>query len=335
MATVVISQDEVARLLPMDACIDLMAGALASLTRGDSLLPLRSMLRLPSSPNIFATMPAFAATTKTVGVKVLTVFPGNHGGEFDSHQGAVLIFETEHGTLQAVIDATAITTIRTAAVSALATRLLALEDATELAILGTGTQGRSHLEAIRLVRPIEHVRVWSRHSDHARALAELAESQYHVAATVAPNAERAVRGAHVVCTVTAATEPVLEGAWLSPGAHVNAVGACTPTARELDTTAVARARVYVDRRESALAEAGDLLIPMREGAIDARHIVAELGEVVAGSAPGRRSREEITVFESLGLAVEDLAAAHYVHQAALAEGLGTTMELGGRRHVHY
>jgi len=334
MATVVISQDEVARLLPMRECIDLMADALAALTRGDALLPLRSMLRLPNSPNIFATMPSFSAPVKAVGVKVLTVFPENHGGEYDSHQGAVLLFETENGTLQAVIDATAITMIRTAAVSALATRLLAVEDATELAILGAGTQAHSHLEAIPLVRPIERVRIWSRNSDHARALAEVAVSR-GLTAVVAPNAKQAVSGAHVVCTVTASADPVLEGAWLSPGAHVNAVGACTPRARELDTDAVARARVFVDRRESALAEPGDLLIPMKEGAIDASHIVAEIGEVVAGTAKGRRSPDEITIFESLGIAVEDLAAAHYVHRAALNEGLGTTVELGGRRHAHY
>lgn len=331
MPTLIISQDEVARLLPLDRCIAAMEQCLSALARGEAVLPLRSVMRLPDSPNVFATMPAFLGSGPSLGVKVITVFPGNHGSSLDSHQGAVLLFDACDGSLRAVVDATAITTIRTAAVSALATRLLAREDASELAILGAGVQGRAHLDAIALVRPITRVRVWSRNTDRARVLAALAEERHGIAAVVEPDAERAVRGASIVCTTTSSSTPVLMGEWLSPGTHVNAIGACTPAAREIDTESVVRSRLFVDRRESALAEPGDILVPLREGAIEPSHIVAELGAVAAGLAAGRRNGEEITLFKALGLAVEDLAAADLVCRAAPDEGLGTTVELGGRR----
>jgi ornithine cyclodeaminase/alanine dehydrogenase-like protein (mu-crystallin family) len=317
----------------MPACIDLMAEALSALARGDVALPLRTMLRLPGTPNILACMPSFLATRNVAGVKVITVFPGNHGTALDSHQGAVLLFDGDTGALLAIMDATAITTIRTAAVSALATRLLAREDADELAILGAGVQGTAHLAAIPHVRPIARVRIWSRNTERARALAMEAEELHGLHAVVEATPERAVRGASIICTTTSSTTPVLEGRWLSPGAHVNAVGACTPTARELDTEAVVRSRLFVDRRESALAEPAEIIAPMLEGAIDQDHIIAEIGEIAAGMKPGRGSDEEITLFESLGLAVEDLASADFLYHAAQSEQAGTWVELGGHRHA--
>ena len=330
---VVLDRHDVSRLLPMHECVDVMAGALASVARGNAILPLRPMIRLPDSPNIFALMPAYLGEPKSVGVKVLTVFPVNHGTPIDAHQGAVLLFEADHGRLLAILDATTVTAIRTAAVSALATRLLARDDAEELAILGAGTQGRMHLEAMTVVRPVRHVRVWSRTTEHARALARLAREKFDLSAEVCSTPAHAVDSASIVCTTTAAATPVLEGTWLRPGAHVNAVGACIPTTRELDTEAVRRARLYVDRRESALAEPGDILVPLREGAIGTDHIVAEIGELLieGGERFRRRNEDEVTLFKSLGLAVEDLAAAHHVYRKAQATGAGTWIALGGAR----
>jgi len=328
---VVLDRNDVTRLLPMDECIEVMASALATVARGDAILPLRPMIRLPDSPNIFALMPAYLGEPKSVGVKVLTVFPVNHGTAIDAHQGAVLLFEAEHGRLVAILDATTVTAIRTAAVSAVATRLLAREDAEDLAILGAGTQGVMHLHAMTVVRPIRRLRVWSRTTEHARALAQLARERFDLHAEVASTPTHAAERSSIVCTTTASPTPILEGASLTPGAHVNAVGACIPTTRELDTELVRRARLYVDRRESALAEPGDILVPLREGAISTDHIIAEIGELLLekGARLGRRSEDEITLFKSLGLAVEDLAAAHHVYQKAAAGGVGNWIVLGG------
>src|SRR5262249_55882816 len=201
------------------------------------------------------------------GLKVITIFPGNEGSDFDSHQGAVLLFEADHGSLVAMIDASSITGIRTAAVSGAATRALAREDAGDLAILGSGVQAGTHLEAMTVVRRLRRVRVWSRHPASARAYAERESKRHGMRVEPMASAREAVSGADLICTTTAAKEPVLQGEWLAPGAHINAVGACFPATRELDTKAVLRSRLYVDRRESALNEAGDFLIPRKEGAL--------------------------------------------------------------------
>jgi ornithine cyclodeaminase len=214
-------------------------------------------------------------------------------------------------------------------VSGVATRLLARADASVLAILGSGVQARSHLDAMLAVRPIERVRVWSRSEEHALRFARSEGLRRGRTIETCRSAEEAVRGALVVCTTTAAREPVLEGRWLAPGAHVNAVGACFAGARELDTEAVRRARVFVDRLESALAEAGDLLIPMSEGAIDASHVVGELGDLLLGNLEGRRSPEEVTLFESLGIAIEDVAVARYLLGKADAAHAGAIFDLEG------
>lgn len=322
---------DVTRLLPMAACIETMADTLSALARGQAIQPLRTMLRLPGGGGIFGVMPAQVDTPDAFGLKVITVFPGNEGTRYDSHQGAVLLFEPHHGTLVAVMDASSMTGIRTAAVSGVATRALARPDAGDLGILGTGVQARTHLEAMQAVRTLRRVRVWSRHNENRTAFAAWALQQFGIAVEPVTTAREAVLGADLVCTVTSARTPVLEGAWLSPGAHVNAVGSSLPTARELDTEAVRRSRLYVDRRESAFNEAGDFLIPRAEGAIDDHHIRGELGEVLIGTAPGRQSDEDITLFKSLGLAVEDVAGAWVVWQAAERQHAGTVVELGGVR----
>ena len=339
---IVLSQRDIGELLSMRACIEIMAGALGALARGESLVPLRTMIRLPSpgdggataergrprnQTDIFALMPAYVGSPAAVGAKIITVFPGNHGTKLDSHQGAVLLFNASNGALEAVLDATAITSIRTAAVSALATKLLAREDADDLAIIGSGVQARMHLEAISLVRKIERVRIWSRSKANARALRDA----FAPAAEVFDSAEDAVRGASIICVTTSATEPVLHGEWVAPGAHLNVVGAATPRAREVDTEMIRRSRLFVDSRVSALNEAGDIMIPIQEGEIGPEHIVAEIGELVAGLKTYRREAADITLFKSLGLAVEDIASAQYVHARALERGAGMMIDLGGVR----
>ena len=331
MDVLIVNQREVAKLLPMGECMDVMADALRALAEGDAVLPLRTIVRLPDGRSAFGAMPAYLGRPASMGLKVVTVFPGNEGTRYDSHIGAVLLFDVEHGRLLAIMDASAVTAIRTAAVSGLATRLLAREGASTRALLGSGVQAMTHLEAVRLARPIARVRVWSRSAERAARFAERAGARFGVPVDAVGSARDAVDGADVVCTVTSAREPVLRGEWLAPGAHLNVVGSSQPTAREVDTEAVRRARLYVDRRVSTLAEAGDFLVPKREGAIGDDHIVGEVGELLLGRVPGRRSADEITLFKSLGLAIEDVAAAHRVHERAVATGAGSRVELGGER----
>lgn len=311
----------------MPECIRLMEEALASLARGEVMLPLRPVIRVPDTSNAFAVMPAYSSALPALGAKLITVFPGNHGSDLDSHQGVVALFDAERGNLAAIIDAISITAIRTAAVSAVATKLLARRGASRLAILGSGVQARTHVQAMLAVREFESVCIWSRRTEHARLLAGEFETDDRAAFEVAATSDDAVRDADVICTVTAAREPVLHGTALQPGAHLNAVGASLPTTRELDTDAVRSARIFVDRRESALNEAGDLLIPMKAGDLEASAIVAEIGELLIGSKPGRRSDTEITLFKSLGLAIEDLACAVYLRQEAERSGSGRWIEL--------
>ena len=327
MEIVIVNQEDVRRLLPMATCIDVMASALHTLAEGDAVQPLRSAMWLPDRSGLLGLMPAYlGGDVSVMGVKAISVMMGDHG-DGDSHQGTVTLFDRKDGRPLAIVDARAITAIRTAAVSAVATRLLARQEASNLAILGSGVQARSHLEAIRTVRPLRRIRVWSRTAAHAQAYAEWAATEHGVTVEVSPTAQGAVTGASIVCTVTAAPEPILEGAWLSPGAHVNAVGSSVSFTRELDTAAVARSRLFVDRRESTVNEAGDYLFPLEEGAIDEDHIQAEIGDVLLGRAAGRQTGEEITLFKSLGLGVEDVAAAHYVYRQALSQGVGSTVDL--------
>jgi ornithine cyclodeaminase len=331
MSTLIISQDLVPELLPMGECVDAMAEALGALARGDAVLPLRTMVWMPDRSGLLGTMPGYLGSPKSLGIKIIAYLPGNHGTDRDSHQGAVLLFDTENGELLAMIDASSITAIRTAAASGLATRLLAREDAGDLAILGTGVQASAHLDAMRAVRTLRRVRVCSRSIEQAKTFARHHQKTLGIPIEAVASAKEAVAGADLICTATASPDPVLLGDWIAEGAHVNAVGACFPKARELDTAAVVRSRLFVDRRESALAEAGDFLIPKSEGAIGDDHILGEIGEIVIGRLPGRRSRGEITLFKSLGIAVEDLAAAHRIHERALKLGKGISVEFGGRR----
>jgi ornithine cyclodeaminase/alanine dehydrogenase-like protein (mu-crystallin family) len=330
MKVLILSQGDVRKLLTMPECIDLMSDTLASVSKGEAVQPLRTKMMVPDA-GLLGMMPAYLAPGKSLGIKILTVFHANHGTEYDSHQGAVLYFEGVHGSLKAILDASAVTAIRTAAVSGLATRLLARPDASELALLGSGVQAFTHLEAMMAVRPIKRVRVWNRTPEHATEFAARESKRYGVTIVTAPTAEQAVRGAHIVCTTTSSKEPVLKGDWLSPGVHINAAGSSIPSARELDTPAVARSRLFVDRRESTLNEAGDFLFPKKEGVIDDSHIRGELGELILGRVKGRETPGDITLFKSLGIGVEDVASARFVYDKAEKLGAGKSVEFGGQR----
>jgi ornithine cyclodeaminase len=324
MNVLVLSYDDVVRLLTMEACIEVMADALRTTSKGGAVLPLRSLVWMPDRTGMIGLMPGFLDAPTTLGLKVVSIFPGNHGSGFDSHQGVVMLFDTRHGSPRAIIDASSITAIRTAAVSGVATRALARDTAGDLAILGSGVQAATHLAAMRAVRKIRRVRVWSRNQVNAQRFADKSS----ISVEVMPTARAAVEGADLICTTTAAREPVLEGAWIAPGAHINAVGACFAATRELDTPAVARSRLIVDRRESTLNESGDFLFAKKDGAIGDDHIAGELGDLLLRRFVGRRSAEEITLFKSLGIAIEDLAAAHYVYTQAVARGGGVSVPLG-------
>ena len=320
-AVLVLNQHEVEELLDMEGCIEAMAEVLASLARGELHQPLRFVVRPPAETNLIGLMPAHRSGPHAVySLKTVCVFPDNPARGLDAHQGSVTLFDGTNGQVRTLMNASAITAIRTAAVSAVATRALAREDANELAIVGAGVQARSHVEAMRAIRPFAAIRITSRTFEHARALAA------DVGAEAVERAEDAVRGADVVVTATTSREPVVKREWLKPGAHVNAVGSYSPPSRELDTATVADAGFYVDRRESAENEAGEYVVPLNEGAIGPDHIRGELGEVLTGAAAGRRSPDELTVFKSLGLAVEDLAAAEYVVRRAQETGAGTRVE---------
>ena len=324
----VLTNDEIARLLPMGACIELMAEALAGLARGQAQQPLRLVVRPEGAAGLMALMPAYrGGASPAFGLKAIGVFPGNVERGLDSHQGALMLFDGETGELRALLNASEVTAIRTAAVSAVATRVLAREDAGDLAIFGSGVQARSHLAALALVRRLRRVRVASLRFDRARAFAAEQQGRHDFPVEAVATAAEAVRGADLVVTATSAAEPVLRGEWIGPGTHLNVVGASLPDRREVDGATMAAARVYVDRRESAENEAGDYRLAVREGAIPKDHIRAELGEVLIGKAPGRSEPDEITLFKSLGLAVEDLWSAAYLYERAREAGGGAWVEL--------
>ena len=330
MELLIINGQQVRELMPMAACMDVMEDALRALGRGEAHNPLRSFTWLPDKRGLLAAMPAL--NEEAMGIKVISIMPENINTAYESHMGAVMLFDATYGRPLALIDASEVTSIRTAAVSGVATRLLANATASDLAILGTGVQADVHLEAMMVARDIKRVRAWSRSAENREKFAARVKSRFGVAVELAQTAQAAVEGADIICTVTSSHEPVLQGAWLSPGAHLNVVGAATATAREVDTAAMVKSRLFVDRRESVLNEAGDYLIPRSEGAVGDSHILAELGEILLGQHPGRTSAAEITLFKSLGLAVEDLASAQYIYQQAVAQGVGTPVEFGSTRH---
>ena len=341
MKLLILTHSEVEQLLPTSECIAVMGAALAALARGEADQPLRTIFKPDRVKGVMAMMPAFlsAGTSAAMltrgllpsdspmfGLKAICVFPGNAARGLDAHQGGVMLFDGTTGVPLALVNASAITAIRTAAVSALATSVLAREDAAELAIIGAGVQARTHLSAMACVRPIKRARIVGGRFESAQKFAKEMQPQFPFPVEPVETAEASVRDADLIVTATTAREPVVQRDWISPGAHINAIGTFSPNAREIDTATMAAATLFCDARESVLNEAGDYLLAAQEGAIGPDHIRAELGEVLIKTRPGRTSRDEITLFKSLGLAIEDLAAAAHVYRKAEAETAGTWVE---------
>ena len=304
--------DEVFRLLDPKTCVGLMRDTLLALEEGVSRQYLRTWVRLPDD-DILGLMPAYL-NDKVMGVKAISIFHHNTAKGLPSHQGLVLLFCSETGAPLCAVDGNAITQIRTGAVSAVATDLLARPDACKLALIGSGAQARSHLLAIREVRCLSKVSVYDSNLAFAANFASWALAEAGVHVEVAASVSAATADADIICTLTPSATPVLHLADVSAGAHINAVGASTATNRELSSDLARQARFFGDRKESVMNEAGDFLIPLGEGAYDADHFLGELGELISGKVKGRLESDDITIFESLGLAVEDLAAALYVYQ---------------------
>ena len=314
-----LDESEVARCLDMTSLIPLMRDTMARFSRRECVQPVRQSLRIRPANGFYGVMPAHVPGPNgdpgAFGLKSVSFFPSNDALGVPTHLATVLLLDPTTGALVAMMDGRLITEMRTAAVSAVSVDVLARQGPTTLALLGSGVQARSHLEAIRHVRPLRHVRVWSRRRERALQFVRLMHSSVSCAVSAVPSIEEALQGADVVVTATSATDPIVKAAMLAPGMHLAVVGSSSPKMRELDSEAVAKCRLWVDSREAAQVEAGDILIPLREGRIDESHIVGELGDAVDGRS-GRRDDQEITMFKSLGLAVEDVATAQQVVRKA-------------------
>lgn len=322
--TFCLSEADIRAVLPMTDLIGAMEAALSAFSSGQVVQPVRPVVEMGETA-FFAAMPGFIRDPPTLGAKLVAVLGANQERGLPTHRASILLFDPETGALIALMDGRLITEMRTAAVSAVSAKYMARADAGVLTILGSGVQARSHLAALTLWRSFREVRVWSPTLAHVRQFA--AESSVPV--RVCPSAAEAVRGAGVVVLATASATPVIEDAWVTPGAHVISVGACRPNQREMDPALIARARAVVDSRAAALQESGDIVMGVREGFFTPAHIVAELGEVISGKAAGRTAESEITVFKSLGLAVEDLVAAHLAYRRARELGKGVEIDLDG------
>jgi alanine dehydrogenase len=322
--TLCLSEADVRAVLPMTDLIGVMETALAAFSSGQVVQPVRPVVDMGEA-GIFAAMPGFLRHPAVLGAKLVAVMGANQARGLPTHRASILLLDPETGALVALMDGRLITEMRTAAVSAVSAKYMARADAGVLAILGSGVQARSHLAALTLWHAFPEVRAWSPTPDHVRQFA----TESTVPVRVCRSAAEAVRGAEVVVLATSSAAPVVEDAWVAPGAHVVSVGACRPNQREMDPALVARARVVVDSRASAFQESGDIVMGLGEGRFARGHVVAELGELVSGSMPGRTSLSEVTVFKSLGLAVEDLAAAHLALERARQQDKGVEIDLGG------
>ena len=319
---VLLSEQDVRIVLSMRDLIDAMEAALARFSSHEVTQPLRSVIEVGLQRAFVGVMPAFISDPPALGTKVVSVFGSNAAVGLPTHLATIMLLDPMTGELLAIMDGRFITEARTAAVSAVSTKHLARGDASRLAIIGSGIQARSHLEAIAMVRTLRDVRVWSPTPDHRSAFVREMRPRVDASIVAAASARDAVDGADLVVLATASREPVVHSEWIAEGAHICAVGACRPDQREMDTELVRRGRVFVDSREGALAEAGDLVIPLKAGAFADTHLRGELGEVALGTVAGRTSSDDVTIFKSLGMAVEDVAAAHLAYIKAAERGLG-------------
>lgn len=303
-----IDRDEIARRLTYDLCIPIVREAMIAFSRGDTKQLLRSILPLADG-RLFGVMPGAMGGRAVFGAKLISVFPENFAKGVQSHQGVVVLFDPDTGAPICVLHAGEITAIRTAAASAVATDALARPDAARLALLGYGEQAHTHARAINKVRKLSAITVWGRSPERAQAFAAEMQAELAMPVTPAPTARAAVADADIICTVTSAKEPILEGQWLRPGAHVNVVGSSYAGPVEVDNDLVVRSRFFADSREGVIAQGAEFLRAKQAGLIGDDHIAGEIGQVLAGAVEGRRSANEITAYKSLGHIVQDLASA--------------------------
>ncbi|WP_333830122.1 ornithine cyclodeaminase family protein [Pararhodobacter sp.] len=318
----ILSNADVAALLPMAEAIEVVDAVMRVVSAGGAQLPLRHAVPV-GGRNMMGVMSGALETPHCYGVKLLSLFPDNPARGLSGHRGALVLFEPETGGAVAMMDAGLLTAIRTAAASAVATRALARPDATRLTIIGTGEQAEHHLEAMLSVRPVRALHVVGRRAEKTAEFARHAAARYPaLTITHGIDVQEGVRGADILCTVTSSATPVVMGDWLEEGQHLNVVGASIPVKREIDDKAVLRAQVYTDYRPSFFAQAGEIVEMIKAGTLDEAHLKAEIGEVLAGQAPGRQQREAITLYRSLGVTAQDLAAAQHVLTRAIEDGRG-------------
>jgi ornithine cyclodeaminase len=323
----VLTHDEVERALPLPDCIEAIDAAMREFSRGNAVVPLRIGLPIPDASGRLVVMPGFLGAPRSFGLKIVAKYARPSGDLHGTHVGMVLLFDADTGLPLAMLEGGSLTEIRTAAATAVATRALAREDSSVLAVFGTGAQAARHALALCTVRPIRELRVWGRRLDRAEALLAALPLPRGVQARAVADVRAAMSGADVLCTTTAATEPFLRGEWLEPGQHVNLVGSAIPTTAEADAECVRRARYFVDSRTAAASEAGELRAAMAAGLVGPEHVLGEIGDVLDDRLAGRMGRHDVTLYKSLGFAAQDLAAAWVAHRNAAAHGLGRSIDL--------
>jgi len=323
----VISEQQVRGLLDLNELIQALEQAHIQYSSHRAVMPVRLVVPLPQIQGRITSMPGFLTDDKALGMKVVTYFQQNPKHDLPAILATIMLFSAETGKVMAMMDGSYITAIRTACASAMATKALASPKSRVVGILGAGVQARAHLDVLARVRNIATFRVYSSSGTSAPALRKEMEKRINAAIEVVSSAEQAVRDAEIVVTVTTAKEPIIKADWLKPGAHVNAVGSHRPELREIDGVTLARAKIVVDSREAIMAECGDVLLAIEEKSISPSAIHAEIGEILAGVKPGRTDESEITLYKSIGIAIQDVAAAHLIYEKALRQGVGTTVEI--------
>jgi len=323
----VLSEKEVRRLIDVEELIQALERAHVQFSTGKAVMPVRLVVPLPEIKGRITSMPAYLGADKALGMKVVTYFPENPKQGLPTILATVFLYSTETGKLLAVMDGTYITSIRTACVSAAATRALANPETPVLAILGAGVQARAHIRALCRVRKIRAIKVYDLVEKSVQSLIQELEPEVGIKIEPVKTAEAAVRNADLLVTVTTAKEPILSADWLKPGVHINAVGSHRPDLREIDAATFQRAKVVVDSREAIMAECGDIILAIKEGAITEDHIYAEIGEILAGKKAGRKNADEVTVYKCVGVAIQDVATAQFVYRKAIERKIGVNVEI--------
>lgn len=324
----IITESVVEEHLSLPECISAMREVMMAVSRGETTLPIRTYMPIPDQPGKMAIMPGTVEQPgPCYGIKLVCKYVRPEGSPYGTHVGMVLVFDSEKGLPLAMIEGASLTAIRTSAASAMATDLLAKPEVNSLAILGYGEQALRHVRSMLAVRDVENIRVWGRDILKAEAFCERMSRETGRAMTAVATAHECVADVDLICTTTASKTPILEGSWLKPGCHVNLVGAAIPTSTEADTDLVKRSRFFVDYKPAAMAAAGELLNAIAEGSVTEGHVAGEIGQVASGDVEGRRSPEDITVYKSLGVSAQDLAAGHKLYEIARKNGFGIEVDM--------